>query len=295
MVKLRELQVMLRYSKGVRHDFLKYLISSKWFRLFYENRSIKDSHFSAASASFNALAKDMDTISGFISRKDIKSKEFKAAVRNLQANIKKFEGEMLIFKKSGCCPARLARKINVYLVPFKMLHPLSNVWLEGKLTLHKTRFKLRPLVKTLEFYFKNSLVAYMEKGAKVSFNVEGNPTIYADRVQLQRAMFNLFHDAVTHSLGEDVAISAKLSKNNIVFSTTNLGRKLQSEIIRRVGRLPYESAIGQKDPRGHGKVAAKDIVIAHNGRFQAKNMPKGFSISIKIPQKPKVLKRRRIA
>jgi len=288
---VKELDVLLRYAQGTRHDIVKYLLSSKWERLFYQYRSIANSDFSSAKASFSVFLNSIDEITARINQKDIRSAEFKSAVRSMREKMKKFDGEITRFRNSSDCTAEIGKKIDAYLIPFRLVYPLSNVWLEGKLRLNKTHFKLKPLVKELESCFRD-ISGVLAEGGNVSFNIEGNPTVYADRAHLSRAMFNLYHDAVTHRLGENVEIRSRVSKGNLLFSTTNVGRRLQPQVIKRIGVIPYESVPGDKFVHGFGKIAAKDVARVHGGKFLARNTNSGFKISIAIPQQRL---RRRIA
>ena len=295
MPESTELKVMLKYAGGFVHDIHKYLGPLVWgFTIGYCNS--KDKDFLAARKAHSEIGRNYKVMERLLYQKKINSMEFKESVINLSKNAAVFLRALGKFVKSGNCPPKFAKTFVNFNLAFKMVIPLCRVLAEGKLKLRKRKVRLRALLEEILPWASGCPIeigigreAYFGP-AKFSIRVEGDPVVYADPLHLQRAMFNVLHDAIIHSKGEPVTISLRATKRNAVFSTTNVGRMVEREALSKIGKVPYTTRKIMV-LHGFGKVAARDAIKAHGGKFRKRNAPQGFRISLAIPLK----RRKRVA
>lgn len=284
MAEAAELRVMLEDARAFVHDMLKYT-EAAWDWKFLKFKSIKDHDFEAAKKVFYAIAGDIDIIRDLLDSNDFSSVPFKNAAKGVEKKALRFLKSFGRFAGTNKCPRELKAFFRDYSPAFKMVVPLARFLSEGKYVLKKRKVRLRFIVKELEPWFSN-LPLKIEGGkyvrTNVSVRIEGDPVVYADPLHLRRAIFNVLNDAIVHSKGELVRVSIR-AKKNVVFSTTNVGRKVERRVLRLIGKVPYTT----RDIRlthGYGKVAAAGIVEAHGGKFRPWNSPQGFRISLSIPR-----------
>ncbi|MFA4855234.1 MAG: hypothetical protein WC634_01430 [archaeon] len=294
MAESAEMRLMQRDTSGAMHDLMKYLNPFEWKLLFSRNKSIEDPDFLEAKKAYYEIVDGTDKAMDLVFDKKAKSVDFKATALKLNKDIQLFQGKISAFARSSRCPARLRAEIRGLFPSIKIMLPLSRILIEGKPRLVKRWIKVRPLVAELQAHLNR-----LRKLAKltsevfdkplcfpeVSFRVRGNPVVLADKMHLQRVMFNVFHDAVTHSRGEAVVVTVGMTKNSLVFATTNRGRWVSQKVIRLMGKKPYSEDPLKEVAHGYGKISAKDAVEAHGGQFVPKNAPKGFTILSTIPRK----------
>jgi len=301
MVESAEMELLRRDTSGLVHDFMKYLNPFEWEIELSKCKSIKDERLSAAKKAFDSVNTDLRVICGMVfDAKDTPSK-LRARAESLEANVRQFERQLVSFGRSKKCPKQLAKKIRENMPSFRMLVPLARIFGQGRPKLARRWIRVRPLARQLQLHLRHleeltRLDALVKRKKmvfpkKVTFQVQGNPLVLADKQHLQRALFNVFHDAVTHSRGEPVVVKLRLGREGLVFETVNLGRRIAPKVIKLIGNKPYSENVEASLPHGYGKIAAKDAIKAHGGRFQPENTPTGFRIKLTVPQKRK----RRIA
>jgi len=279
-----EIRMLLAYPDGAMHDFLKYLNMYYWRDMFRKNKSIKEKSFNDAKEYYDVVINEVKIVSDRISHKDVKSAEFRACASRMGKNVGLFENRLKDFIRSGHCPVRLSKELRAFMPSFSMMIPLANVLAKGKPKLKKEWVRLKPLVKQLKSHLDTGIEKSDNGKVKVVFDIEGDPVVYADKMHLTRAMLNVFHDAVTHSHGETVIVKVDNAKNEVIFSTTNLGRRIPKKIVRVIGEKPYTENIMKQVPHGYGKIAAKSVILAHGGTFTPMNTKKGFQIALTIPK-----------
>lgn len=286
MAESTEFDLLLEDAHAFAHDLIKYSEDAAWDWKFMRFKALKDRDFASARKLFYSLADDVLTIRDLAGSRDFSSRRFKNAARRIEKKTFAFLEIFGRFAKSKECPKELRAFFRNYSTPFRMAIPLARFLADGRYTLRKRKIRLRSVVKEFEPWFSN-LPLRVPGGqhvlANISVRIEGDPVVYADPLHMRRAIFNVLNDAIVHSNGEPVRISVR-AKKNIVFSTTNVGRKIENKALRLIGDRPYTTqAVGVL--HGYGKVAAKRIMKAHGGKFTKRNAPQGFRISLAIPRR----------
>jgi len=114
--------------------------------------------------------------------------------------------------------------------------------------------------------FKIELKLYDEKA-----------TISADESLIERAVFNLINNSVTHNKnGCSISIFEYSDSKTVYLSICDNGNGVPSEVIERISKIP-------KSAHGLGLPMAYKIINVHNGNFQAVNN-NGFTVKIELPK-----------
>jgi len=273
MAESAEIEMMQRYASGASHDIAKYANGPFWLdiftgRLFLDSASIKNKNFFKAKNAFFVVQNNLSFIMLQVaSHKSLTSKRFKEAAAKIMQNTPIMEKNVSLFLKSKECPKEAARQIAGYLLSFSLVKPLASTLGQSKLVLKKKMFRVKPLIQQLQNHVNLFKPEYRPK---VSFTVQGNPSVYADPLHFRRAVFNIFHDAITHSSGELIQVNVRETRSNVVFSATNVGRKIATKTVKKIGKKPYTIAT-EGLLHGFGKVVSADIAKAHGGSFRPRN------------------------
>jgi hypothetical protein len=187
MPKAKELDLLLKDAAGATHDIMKYWPVAHLKMLSFDIK-VKGRHWNEATRISTEINKNIGLISEIVQlKKDVSSPTFKETARELQANVQNLVKNLQAFKRGRNCPRRVARQLNSLLPAIKMIVPLSRVFIDGKIVLKKTRFKVKPLLRELENYL-NYVIEYHDRSRqpKVTIRLRGNPEIYADRTHTAR-------------------------------------------------------------------------------------------------------------
>jgi len=287
MAKSKEIESMLKSSAGAMHDFIKYLPGELVGGLEWEIRARheKDKRVSALWNSLTVLRKQTISVMDRIAEGDVSSPAFKKSAAALKRDSLRFHRQMLALAGKADCPPRTAKLLRACAPAIEMLAPVADVLVNGGIVLRPQRLRLKSMVARLRSY-KNYEIGGQHMRGRVHFKVSGDPVVFADKAQLMRAMFNVYHDAITHSRGEPVVVEVSGAKNEVIFSTTNVGRRLARRVIAKIGNEPYSESPVWGVLHGYGKIAAKEAVEAHGGTFLPRNTRSGFKIALTIPKRP---------
>lgn len=135
------------------------------------------------------------------------------------------------------------------------------------------------------------------KGASHGWRVvvdlpEGLPPVRADRIRLERVLYNLLDNAVKYSPGGDVRVSARRRGKDVVVSVHDRGPGIppedQARLFRPFERIRDDRTDGTKGI-GLGLMVCRSLVEAHGGRIwlepeTAEGNTFCFTIPIKGPK-----------
>lgn len=108
------------------------------------------------------------------------------------------------------------------------------------------------------------------------------PLIYGDQERLLQVLLNLISNAVKHTAGGSVALSAHLEGNLMAVTVQDNGEGIAPELLPQLfDRYPEHRAAGGN---GLGLYISAQIVEAHGGRISVKSkVGEGTSVSFTIP------------
>lgn len=113
-------------------------------------------------------------------------------------------------------------------------------------------------------------------------------TIVADYGLLERAVYNLVHNAVNHGAASDLVITMKGERRNDQFMiwVHNTGSHIPQEELPHIWDVFYKvdkARVRNKNGCGVGLSIVREIVEAHMGSYEAGNDENGVYFSITLP------------
>ncbi len=114
--------------------------------------------------------------------------------------------------------------------------------------------------------FKIELELYDEKA-----------TVLSDKNLIERAVFNLINNSITHNKnGCSITIIEYSDNKTVYLNICDNGNGVSTEVIKRISEIP-------KTSHGLGLPMAYKIISVHDGKFQAINN-NGFTVKIELPK-----------
>ncbi len=101
-------------------------------------------------------------------------------------------------------------------------------------------------------------------------------TVSADEFLLERAVFNLINNSITHNKnGCKIRVESYTEDNTAYIVISDNGSGVSEDILAKISQIP-------KTAHGLGLPMAYKIISVHGGKMSAKNN-NGFSVTIKLP------------
>jgi signal transduction histidine kinase len=121
-----------------------------------------------------------------------------------------------------------------------------------------------------------------ERNVDIRYSLDSSSsTLFADRVLLNQAIFNIVKNAIEASDGGEVGIAVKKEKKKILISVKDSGRGMNTHEKQRVFE-PFFST--KKGGMGIGLYLTRKIVEAHGGELDLiSDVKKGTTFTICIP------------
>jgi signal transduction histidine kinase len=122
--------------------------------------------------------------------------------------------------------------------------------------------------------------------ASVTFRIEGDATVHADYVQLERVMINVLENAIKFSPpGESIAIHIQRHNQYATWKCIDHGPGVDSSETEKIFQPFYRGKVtANKEGSGLGLFIARRIVEMHGGSIHAmKNDGTGMAIEIQLP------------
>jgi signal transduction histidine kinase len=119
---------------------------------------------------------------------------------------------------------------------------------------------------------------------------ENDARVVADPPRLQRALYNLIHNALRHTPSDGtVMLAAASTPDEVVISVSDTGEGIPEQDLPFVfDRFWRGDPSRHEDGVGLGLAISKSIVEAHRGRIWAESMPgKGSRFSLALPRMPR--------
>lgn len=137
-----------------------------------------------------------------------------------------------------------------------------------------------------------TMLGYMVERKPVQLQMdikEGFPQVMADEKRLVQIMYNLLHNALKHTEGGTITVSAELIESHALIHVADTGTGMDEETQARIF-LPYEQ--GPYDERdgqgiGLGLNICKQLVELHGGSLSVSSMPGAgsiFSFDLRLAQ-----------
>lgn len=138
----------------------------------------------------------------------------------------------------------------------------------GKLTLCKTAFAVKDLVEQCYSELK-PLAEKKNIDFSVSFELEDNLHILADRAEIKRVITNLCGNALNYTNKNGIVkVLAKAQCGDFIFSVTDNGSGIpQSDIPNLFKRFSQGTARKRSTGTGLGLYLSRQIIEAHNGKI----------------------------
>ncbi len=138
----------------------------------------------------------------------------------------------------------------------------------GKLTLCKTAFAVKDLVEQCYLELK-PLAEKKNIDFSVSFELEDNLHILADRAEIKRVITNLCGNALNYTNKNGIVkVLAKAQCGDFIFSVTDNGNGIpQSDIPNLFKRFSQGTARKRSTGTGLGLYLSRQIIEAHNGKI----------------------------
>lgn len=138
----------------------------------------------------------------------------------------------------------------------------------GKLTLCKTAFSVKDLVEQCYSELK-PLAEKKNIDFSVSFELEDNLHILADRAEIKRVITNLCGNALNYTNKNGIVkVLAKAQCGDFIFSVTDNGNGIpQSDIPNLFKRFSQGTARKRSTGTGLGLYLSRQIIEAHNGKI----------------------------
>ena len=138
----------------------------------------------------------------------------------------------------------------------------------GKLTLCKTAFSVKDLVEQCYSELK-PLAEKKNIDFSVSFELEDNLHILADRAEIKRVITNLCGNALNYTNKNGIVkVLAKAQYGDFIFSVTDNGNGIpQSDIPNLFKRFSQGTARKRSTGTGLGLYLSRQIIEAHNGKI----------------------------
>jgi len=137
----------------------------------------------------------------------------------------------------------------------------------------KSNIRICPLIRRV-------ITDIINSGLSDNFKIElklcdEKAAISADESLLERAIFNIINNSITHNEnGCSINILEYSDNKTVYLNICDNGRGVQSKVIEHISEIP-------KSAHGLGLPMAYKIINAHSGKFQAINN-NGFSVKIEL-------------
>lgn len=144
--------------------------------------------------------------------------------------------------------------------------------------LSKNAFPLEGEIKSVQESLKKIA---KEKGVDIQYLQDSSVTLFADRVLLSQAIYNIVKNAIEASEGGDVDITVKKVRKKVFISVKNSGRGMDEKEKSRVFEPFYSK---KKGGMGIGLYLTRKIVEAHGGDLDlVSSAQNGTTFTMRIP------------
>jgi signal transduction histidine kinase len=176
----------------------------------------------------------------------------------------------------------------------KRLEQLAGNILEGArienntVRLHRERFNLKDLLLEIIQDYKEQLSMNRRDDVQLQYQPK-DIFLEADKVRLQRVIFNLLNNAIKFTKKGNITISSKETKSEqqraeIHVSIVDTGSGLSEVVLTKLFSKFVSTDSGGT---GLGLFVSKNIIESHGGRMEAQNNPngKGATFTFIIPDR----------
>lgn len=157
--------------------------------------------------------------------------------------------------------------------------------LEQKMeTIYPEKIRVCQLFDKLE---KRTKEEFMEHDIQFEFSCGQQDIIYADFLLIERAIYNLVNNGVSHSIGEGnvVSVTGIDDEKDYMIRVHNTGSHIPEEEIDSIWEAFYKvdkARVRNKNGCGIGLSIVREIVEAHQGSFEAGNDETGVYFCISL-------------
>lgn len=141
------------------------------------------------------------------------------------------------------------------------------------------------LLEQLTYEFKPMLV---EKGLTCALTVPKDLEIICDVAKMQRALDNLFRNAINYSFADStIAVTVVEEEKQVILMITNQGNTIPPEKLERIFE-PFYRVDKARDTSaggaGLGLAITKEMITLHGGRITVASANQVITFTVKIPK-----------
>ncbi|HXA43321.1 MAG TPA: ATP-binding protein [Candidatus Solibacter sp.] len=151
----------------------------------------------------------------------------------------------------------------------------------GGLTLHREPVDIGVLVRETMATFESSAA---EGGVRLEANVASDlPLVQADPGRIQSVLSNLITNAIRHTpSGGSVRVAVGRTAGSVDVSVSDTGEGIAQDLLPNIFERFVKGS--SSSGSGLGLAIARDLVVAHGGRIEAKSQPgSGTTITFSLP------------
>lgn len=148
----------------------------------------------------------------------------------------------------------------------------------NSLKLNITKFDITQLIEKICTQNKFLLA---NKEQTIIFNCHNSINVFADKLQIERVIYNLLSNAINYGNKKStIIINLKKEYYGIKFSITNKSKHISTKELKNIFKKfsKTENSLLNNDSHGLGLYVAKNIIDLHHGMVYAKSLPDGTCI-----------------
>lgn len=147
----------------------------------------------------------------------------------------------------------------------------------NSVVLNKTEFDL---ISLINFVIRQNELIISEKGLNIIFNHDSfKQIIFADKLQIQRVIENLFSNAVTYGFeNTEISIDLNTKETEVNFSISNKSYYIEPKELKNIFNK-FSKTVNSglnSSSTGLGLFTAKRIITMHGGKIYAQSTPDGI-------------------
>jgi signal transduction histidine kinase len=149
-------------------------------------------------------------------------------------------------------------------------------------TLHKEELNISELVNTVVGKMQNLATL---KNINLTFTQNLDTKILGNKMELERVLYNIINNAITHTKVGQITLTEKLGNNKYVLEIVDTGTGIPKEILTKIFDPFFRGETSRTTSgAGLGLTLVKKIVENHNGKIKIESeISRGTKVIITLP------------